>query len=90
MANKRNLKKAINTMCGELFAECVAINHYQKGVSTDDLDNVMKSILLLQDDMISRVSHPEPGMPANTFFKKLRQDMADQVTVIADQLYALA
>ena len=90
MANKRQLKKAISQMCAELFVECVAINHCNKNVNHEDLDNVMKSILLLQDDMTSRISHPEPGIPANKFFKDLRMSMAEKTNEIVDQLYALA
>jgi len=90
MANKRQLKRAINMMCGELIVECVAISHGHKNVNNDDVNNVLKSVLLLQDSMISRISHPEPGMPAKEFFKKLRYDMAKETDQIVDQLYALA
>ncbi len=89
MANKRQLKKAINLMCGELFVECVALTHYQKETPKEDIDNVMKSVLLLQNEMLNRVNHPEPGMPAVKYFKKLRSDMAEETTGIVDQLYAL-
>ena len=30
MANKRNLKKEINFVCSELFAECIAVSTYTK------------------------------------------------------------
>lgn len=74
MANKRTLKRTINAMCGELFAECVAIRHFQN-TNPADVDNIMMAILLMQDDMICRISHPEPGMPTKDFFKKLKQDL---------------
>ncbi len=89
MANKRQLKKAINFMCGELFAECVAIMHYQKQIPQKDVDDVMTGILNLQDDMLSRVCHPEPGMPAKKFFAKLREDMVHSVDDIVAQINAL-
>lgn len=89
MANKRQIKKAINFTCGDLFAECVAINHYRKNTTQDDVDNLMASVLRLQDDMICRVSHIEPGMKASEFFKTLRQDMLSRIGEIVDQLNAL-
>ncbi len=89
MAKRRELKKAINFLCGELFAECVAVMHYQKPVPQGDIDNVMTSILTLQDDMLNRVSHVEPGMKASAYFKKLREDMVSQTDEIVEQIKAL-
>ena len=89
MAKRRDLKKAINFLCGELFAECVAIMHYQKPTPQADVDNVMTNILKLQDDMLSRVSHPEPGMKAEKYFKNLREDMVSQTDEIVEHIKAL-
>ncbi len=89
MAKRRELKKAINFLCGELFAECVAIMHYQKPTPQEDVDNVMTSILKLQDDMLNRVCHVEPGMKAKDYFKKLREDMATHTEEIVEQIKSL-
>lgn len=89
MANKRELKKGINFLCGELLAEAVAITHYQKPQRQDDVDNVLTGILRLQDDMLNRVSHPEPGIKARDYYKRLRQDMVHGVDDIVAQINAL-
>lgn len=89
MANKRELKKGINFLCGELFAECVAIMHYQKPTPQEDVDNVMNSILKIQDDMLNRVSHPEPGMKPKEYYKKLRADVVTHTEEIVEQIKAL-
>ena len=89
MAKRRELKKGINYLCGELFAECVAIMHYQKPIPQEDVDNVMTSILNLQDDMLNRVSHVEPGIKAKEFFKKLRTDMVERTDEIVEQIKSL-
>ena len=86
MANKRELKKGINYLCGELFAECVAAMHYQKPIPQEDVDNVMANVLHLQDDMLSRVSHPEPGMSAKAYYQDLRDKFGAEVSEIMDQL----
>jgi len=88
MANKRDIKKDINYLSGELFAEVIACTHYTK-VNQQDADNVMLNILHMQDDLICRVSHIQPGMKAKVFFKKLRSDMLATTEEIVDQINAL-
>ncbi len=90
MANKRSLKKQINLLCGSLLVECVATAHYKGNIPREDIDSIMLSTLKLQDDMICRVSHVQPGMKASVFFKKLRQEMAERAEEIMNQLYAIA
>ena len=43
---RRELKKSINNLCGELFAECIALNRYEN-VDKDRVANVMESILMM-------------------------------------------
>ena len=85
--NKRKLKKGVNYLCAELFAECIALNQYEK-VNEEAVSNVMESILMMQADIISRISHIEPGNTKN-FFKKLHEDLANRTTDIVDDIQAL-
>ncbi len=87
--NRRQLKKSINYLCGELFAECVAITHFNRNIPREDVDNIMKSILLMQDDLICRCSHVEPGS-TKLYFKKLREDMIEATDGIVDNIKSLA
>lgn len=89
MAKRKDLKKGINYLCGELFAECVAIMHYEKPVQQKDVDALMTQILNLQDNMLSRVGHVEPGMTAKSYFKKLRTDVVNGADEISEQIKAL-
>lgn len=89
MANKRQLKKTINMVTGDLLVECIATKYINKDSRQEDVDNVMVGILRMQDDFICRVSHPEPGMPAKQYFKALRDDLAKQADAIVNQLYAI-
>lgn len=89
MANKRQLKKTINMVVGDLLVECVVTKHINQKARQEDVDNVMVSVLRLQDDFICRVSHPEPGMPAKKFFKNLRTELAQRTEEITNQLYAI-
>lgn len=85
MANKRTLKRAINGICEELFAECVAVSLYEQGRETN-ADTLLSCILAINNDFISRVSHVEPGMPAKLYFKNLLEQFNKQVVEIIDQL----
>ncbi len=89
MANKRKLKKRINNLCGDLFAECVACVHYAK-VNREDADAVMVNILNMQDDILCRISHIQPGMPARKFFRKLETDLLAGTENIISQIESLA
>lgn len=48
MAKRKDLKKNINYICSELFAECVALSLYKLNVKQEDIDNLMTRILLMQ------------------------------------------
>lgn len=88
MANRRDLKKNINYICSELFAECVAMMHYNLNVKQEDVDNIMARILWTQDEFISRISHTEPGN-VKEFYKKLRADFNAQVEEIVNSISQL-
>ena len=85
MANRRKIKKQINLICGELFAEVVAMTLYTPNINKQIADDVMTSILKLQDEMLRRVSHTQPGN-VKGFYKKLCADMDSHVDEIFDQI----
>ena len=85
MAKRKTLKKNINYICSELFAECVALTHYKVDIKQEDVDNVMVRILLMHDEFVSRISHTEPGN-VKGFYKKLNEDLNKEIKVVADEL----
>ncbi len=89
MANRKTLKKNINYICSELFAECVALTLYKTDVNHEDLDNVMARILTMQDEFIKRVNHTQPGA-VKAFYKKLYQDINAQVEEIVASISQLS
>lgn len=86
MMNKRTLKKCINAICDELFAECLAASLYVNKKNEDNIEALLFSIIKLQSNAISRISHPEPGMPAKTYYKDLREKFSSQASEIIDQI----
>lgn len=85
MANKRNLKRNINYVCGELFSEVVA-NSYAAKASEENVKALLTSILIIHNDYIRRVSHVEPGMSAKAFFADLTANFNKQANEIVDQI----
>lgn len=84
MANKRETKKNINYIAGELFTECLIQSLYVPGTDKAKADEVMGDILRFQDDYLRRVSqvkNVKPTEPKNEyrksvkkFFKQLREE----------------
>lgn len=85
MAKRRALKKSIDNICGELFAEVVAATLYSPDAKVEIANDITGAILKLQGDIISRISHTEPGN-VKGFYKKLREDFNERATEIVDQI----
>ena len=89
MANRKYLKHSITLICSDLFAECMAVSLYDAKVPDEDIETIFRSIIHLETDFISRISHVEPGMPAKKYFKELREQFSIQVSDIIDHIYNL-
>ncbi len=86
MANKRRLKKMINYICGDLFSECMAVSLYNGKKNNEDVKAILTSILIIHNNSIRRVSHPEPGMSPKLYYKDLKDKFNDQIGEIVDQI----
>ena len=85
MASRRNLKKNVNYIAGELFSECLVNSMFTDKVKADEL---MNEILLMQTDFVSRISHTEPGN-VKGFYKKFHVDFNAKVNEIIDAIAKL-
>ena len=85
---RKDLKKQINYLCGELLAECIAAADFSKKDNRQDVENVMLGILRMQNDWVCRLSHVEPGS-TKLFFKRLHEDMQKRTDEIVEQIQAL-
>ena len=86
MANKRSLKREINYICSELFAECVATSLYSNNSDEANVDTLLESLMKIHSDYIARVSHPEPGMKARDYYKSLIGSFNNDVNDLVDQI----
>ncbi len=89
MAKRRTLKKVINLMSEELLTELVAVGQTQKHVPGEDLENIAQSILLMQEDFISRLSHVDKTQ-VTRFFQQLKDDLSVSTNEIIDHIYHLS
>lgn len=87
MASRRKLKKNLNYIAGELFAECL-ISSMNENTDKKKVDEILTQILLMQDEFISRISHTEPGN-VKVFYKKLYSDFNAKADEIVDAITAL-
>jgi len=89
MANKRSLKQCINLICEELMTDGIAASLYGAEASKNDAETLLYSIVRMQRNYISRVSHVEPGMTPKAYYKDLREKFAAEVSEIADHISTL-
>ena len=85
MANRKDLKKAINYIAGELFTECIICSLNLSEEGKQKADKVMTDILNMQNEFISRISHTEPGN-VKGFYKKLKSDFNTQIEEVFNKL----
>lgn len=86
--NRRKAKKNINELSAVLYAECMSISYSNPNVSKEDVRNVLCNILMMNNDLVKRLSHIEPGSK-KLFFQKLKQDMAETTDNIVEQMRSL-
>lgn len=88
MASRKELKKNVNYIAGELFTECLINSMFVPGTDKAKADELMTEVLRVQDDFISRISHTEPGN-VKGFYKKFRSDFNTKVNDIIDAIAKL-
>ena len=86
MMKKRSLKKAINAVSDQLFANAVAVSLYGTNRNAENDEALIQSILSMREDFVSRISHPEPGMKKQEYYKDLREKFISQAQELADQI----
>ncbi len=84
MAKRRTLKRQITDICTVLFAEGVAASYENK--HPDNAEALLRSIVKMESNYLSRVSHVEPGMKPKVYFSDLIEKFNAQVVELIDQI----
>lgn len=84
MANRKQLKKSIKMITGDLFADCVALSMCQQA-NQETLDQLMKEVIELHSEYVARVSHTEKGSE-KAFYKKLKEEFTGKVNDLSERI----
>lgn len=88
MASRRNLKKEINYVIGDIFTECLIYKELVPGVDKDAADALIVDLLKIDNDFIARISHTEPGK-AKEYYRSFIGDFRKQISEVIDKLNKL-
>ena len=76
MASRRDLKKKISYIAGDLFLVSLL-----EGVNREAVIEATHQVI----NLIPRISHTQPGN-VKGYYKKLHEDLAKQIQVVADEM----
>jgi len=104
MANKRDLKKVIRAMCGDIASECVLACHFVPDIDSDKMKAIVLEVADLQCDTLENVSfsfdksecsfdnahlyHEERRKYFKKGYGKLRADFYAAVAAIVNKMNA--
>ncbi len=93
MANRRDLKKEIGYVVGELFSEVLVCKLFVPGVEGGKADALLTRILDMQDEFVCRAGNPDAKdnkKLVKEYYRKLRADLQKEVDAIADEIEQLS
>ena len=88
MASRRQLKKDISYVIGDLFTESLVLKELIPGTDKDAADKIIVDLLKIDNEFITRISHTEPGN-AKQYYRTLIKDFQTGITGVVDRLVKL-
>lgn len=88
MASRRKLKKSVNYICNTITGICLLDTINAPAEKHNEYRDVFVKINNMQNDIISRISHTEPGN-VKLFYKKLKEDCNRAIDEIFSKLEEL-
>ncbi|MBR5935297.1 MAG: hypothetical protein IKZ89_04015 [Bacteroidaceae bacterium] len=88
MASRRNLKKDINYVIGDIFTECLIYKELVPGTDSQAADELIVDLLRIDNDFTARISHTEPGK-AKEYYRTFVKDFQKQISEVIDKLTKL-
>lgn len=85
MANRRNLKKNVNYISDVMLGLCIIESMNAQDEKREILSDLTSQIINTRNDIISRISHTEPGN-VKAFYKKLLSDFNSTVEEVFKKL----
>lgn len=84
MASRKQLKKSVKSITGDLFADCVALGMCQQG-NKDLLNDLMSEVIALNYEYVARISHTEKGS-VKRFYKSFKKEFTEKVNDLSNRI----
>lgn len=84
MASRKQLKKSVKMIAGNLFADCVALSMCNQS-NSEKLEELMKEVIDLHADFVSRISHTESGSE-KMYYQKLKEEFTEKVNDLSERI----
>ena len=88
MASRRDLKRDISYVIGDIFTECLIYKELVPGTDKEAADTLIVDLLRIDNDFTARISHTEPGK-AKEYYRALVKDFQKEITQVIDKLTKL-
>lgn len=88
MASRRNLKRDISYVIGDIFTECLIYKELVPGTDKAAAEKLIVDLLRIDNEFITRISHTEPGK-AKEYYRALIKDFQKQISEVLDKLTKL-
>lgn len=85
MANRRDLKKNVNYIADVTVGMCMIEGMNAEGERREAISELISQVINLRSDIISRISHTEPGN-VKAFYKKLKSDLNSKIEEVFNEL----
>jgi len=84
MASRKNLKKAIKFICEGMLTDCLVLSLIED-TNKEELQRIISEIYVLRNDMVTRISHTEPGA-VKLYYKKLVEEFVTKKDQLCEEL----
>ena len=88
MASRRDLKRDISYVIGDIFTECLIYKELVPGTDKAAAEKLIVDLLRIDNEFITRISHTEPGK-AKVYYRTLVKDFQKEITAVIDKLTKL-
>jgi len=88
MASRRDLKRDISYVIGDIFTECLIYKELVPGTNQKEAEKLIVDLLRIDNEFITRISHTEPGK-AKEYYRALVKDFQSEISKVIDKLTKL-
>ena len=88
MASRRDLKRDISYVIGDIFTECLIYKELVPGTDKAAAEKLIVDLLRIDNEFTTRISHTEPSN-ANGYYRALVKDFQKEISAVIDKLTKL-